>query len=169
MMLPRRAEVDKYTEAEAAIRFAILAVERVGRDVRLTDAGILLARAQNKVADFVDHVDSPSLASVAQRERSEMAAMHDMLTRSIDRENRLHDECVAHLGGQASLREACAHLLEEVTSEKDVGEIGERAVRAFNAGPPASMAERLRAWNAVLAEAIRKIPLTSTTKKEPTS
>lgn len=53
---PRRAHVDKMVKAELAIREAMLAVEEMPADVRLTDAGVLLEKARNKVADFVDGV-----------------------------------------------------------------------------------------------------------------
>jgi hypothetical protein len=53
---PRRAQVDKMVKAELAIREAMLAVEEMPADVRLTDAGVLLEKARNKVADFVDGV-----------------------------------------------------------------------------------------------------------------
>ncbi len=44
------------TPAELKIREAILAVEDLAADTRLTDAVILLSRAKAKVADFVDGV-----------------------------------------------------------------------------------------------------------------
>jgi hypothetical protein len=42
--------------AERAIRDAVLAVEQMPADVRLTEAVILLGQAQEKVANFVDGV-----------------------------------------------------------------------------------------------------------------
>lgn len=53
-IVPRRAHVDLLTSPELAIREAILAVERMAPDVRLTEAVILLGQAKAKVADFVD-------------------------------------------------------------------------------------------------------------------
>lgn len=44
-------------KAELAIREAMLAVEDMPPDVRLTEAGVLLEKARNKVADFVDGID----------------------------------------------------------------------------------------------------------------
>jgi hypothetical protein len=41
-------------EAELKIREAILAVERMGCDTRLTDAVVLLSQAKDKVSDVVD-------------------------------------------------------------------------------------------------------------------
>jgi hypothetical protein len=53
---PRRNQVQKWVPAERAISDAVQAVEVMGADVRLTDAVILLGRAQGRVADFVDGV-----------------------------------------------------------------------------------------------------------------
>lgn len=53
---PRRHRVDLWTPAEAKISDAIDFVERAGCDPRLTDAVVLLGRAKDKVADFVDGV-----------------------------------------------------------------------------------------------------------------
>lgn len=52
--IPRRNKLDKYTPAELAIRDAIQVVEAVGADPLLTEAVILLGRAKDKVADYVD-------------------------------------------------------------------------------------------------------------------
>lgn len=54
--VPRRVCVDLLTPAEEAIRQAVLAVEALPADVRLTNAVILLGRAQESVADYVDGV-----------------------------------------------------------------------------------------------------------------
>lgn len=51
---PRRSDILRMTPAELAIRKAVLEVEKLPGDVRLTDAVILLSQAQNKVADYVD-------------------------------------------------------------------------------------------------------------------
>lgn len=53
---PRRIRIDQLTPAELAIYEAVQAVERAGADVRLTEAVILLQRARDRVADFVDGV-----------------------------------------------------------------------------------------------------------------
>lgn len=55
----RRIRIDQLTPAETAIRNAIIAVERVGADALLTDAVILLQQARDKVADYVDRVNTP--------------------------------------------------------------------------------------------------------------
>lgn len=52
--IPRRAYVERLTPAETAIRNAILEVESLGADVRLTDAVILLQAAKDSVGDYVD-------------------------------------------------------------------------------------------------------------------
>lgn len=52
----RRADIDRYVPAETAIRGAMLAVEAMPADERLTDAVMLLSRAKDAVADFVDGV-----------------------------------------------------------------------------------------------------------------
>lgn len=56
MDITRRADTQRWTEAEKAISEAIRVVESIGADVRLTDAVILLGAAQDSVADFVDDV-----------------------------------------------------------------------------------------------------------------
>ena len=52
--IPRRIDILRNTPAELAIRNAILAVEAMAADTRLTDAVVLLMQAREKVADFVD-------------------------------------------------------------------------------------------------------------------
>ncbi len=54
---PRRIRIDLMTPAELAIRAAIIAVEEVGADIRLTQAVSLLSAAQTRLADFIDRVD----------------------------------------------------------------------------------------------------------------
>lgn len=54
--IPRRIRLDKLTPAETAIVKAVEAVEEMPADTRLTEAVILLDRARDKVADFVDGV-----------------------------------------------------------------------------------------------------------------
>lgn len=51
---PRRIRIDLQTPAEGAIRAAMDAVEALPPDVRLTDAVVLLGKALDRVADFVD-------------------------------------------------------------------------------------------------------------------
>lgn len=57
--IPRRARLDQFTPAERAIYEAMKAVEDLPPDKRLTDAVVLLGRARDLVADFVDGVERP--------------------------------------------------------------------------------------------------------------
>lgn len=52
--MPRRIRMDLWTPAEVAIHNALQEVEKMGADVRLTNAGAKLLEAQRLVADFVD-------------------------------------------------------------------------------------------------------------------
>lgn len=54
IQFPRRNCVDQWTPTEKAIADAVDAVERAGASVHLTDAVILLTKAQAKVADHVE-------------------------------------------------------------------------------------------------------------------
>ncbi len=63
---PRRICLDRMTPAELAITEAMRAVEALPPDVRLTDAVILLGKARDKVADFVD--SGPTLAGEGEGE-----------------------------------------------------------------------------------------------------
>lgn len=51
---PRRACLYLFTPAEKAVYDAVQAVEKVGADVRLTDAVVLLQQAREKLADYFD-------------------------------------------------------------------------------------------------------------------
>ncbi|HKK12238.1 MAG TPA: hypothetical protein VJ945_05375 [Flavobacteriaceae bacterium] len=51
---PRRSRNDMLTPAETAIMKAVLKVELMAADERLTDAMELLDKALNKVGDYVD-------------------------------------------------------------------------------------------------------------------
>lgn len=53
---PRRSRMDQFSPAEKAIWDAAQAVEAMPADVRLTNAVVLLGRAREYVADFVDGV-----------------------------------------------------------------------------------------------------------------
>jgi hypothetical protein len=55
--VPRRARIDLLTPAETAIRNALIQVEKVGADVKLTDAVILLTKAQDLVADYIEKAE----------------------------------------------------------------------------------------------------------------
>ncbi len=54
---PRRIRLDLFTPAEKAIYDAAMEVEKVGADVKLTDAVILLQQARSLVADYVDQTN----------------------------------------------------------------------------------------------------------------
>ena len=54
--IARRHRLDLNTPAELAIYEAMLAVEKMDADVRLTHAGIKLMEAKSLVADFIDGV-----------------------------------------------------------------------------------------------------------------
>ena len=53
----RRVRLDLNTPAELAIFKAMQEVEKAGADVRLTEATMLLAKAKDCVADFIDGVE----------------------------------------------------------------------------------------------------------------
>lgn len=52
---PRRNQLDKCVPAELAIYTAMEEVEKVGADLKLTDAIVKLNEALNLVADFIDN------------------------------------------------------------------------------------------------------------------
>ncbi|MES2379729.1 MAG: hypothetical protein V4538_01720 [Bacteroidota bacterium] len=54
--VPRRAKLYMLTTPEKAIYNAVMEVEKIGADVRLTNAVNLLQQAKELVADFVDDV-----------------------------------------------------------------------------------------------------------------
>ena len=57
--IPRRICHEKMVPAEKAILVAIRVIEAMPPDERLTHAQILLAEAQNEVADYVDATLAP--------------------------------------------------------------------------------------------------------------
>lgn len=62
--IPRRCKVERLVPAELAIRAAMLVVEEMPADMRLTRAVVLLQEARDRVADFVDGVSVPDPAPV---------------------------------------------------------------------------------------------------------
>ena len=52
--LPRRNQLDLLTPAELAIFEAMQAVEKIGADEKLTEAVIILQKARDLVADFIE-------------------------------------------------------------------------------------------------------------------
>jgi hypothetical protein len=57
--IPRRNRLDMNNSAEKLIYEAMCEVEELGADKKLTEAVMLLAKAKNCVADYVDKVDKP--------------------------------------------------------------------------------------------------------------
>lgn len=53
--IPRRNRLDLNTDAELSIYNAMQEVEKIGADLRLTEAIILLAKAKELVADYIDY------------------------------------------------------------------------------------------------------------------
>ena|SRR5579864_2518013 len=53
--IPRRVDILRITPAEQAIRAAVIAVENLPADTRLTEAVMLLMEAREYVADYVDN------------------------------------------------------------------------------------------------------------------
>lgn len=62
--IPRRIRVDLNEPAELAIRNAVKEVEKVGADIRLTKAVILLSEARELVADFIDDKENSSIKTL---------------------------------------------------------------------------------------------------------
>ena len=54
----RRHRIDLMTQAELAIHNAMDEVEKIGADVKLTDAIISLQKAKDLVSDFLDTQDT---------------------------------------------------------------------------------------------------------------
>lgn len=61
--VPRRCRIDRMMPAELAITEAMRAVEAMPADPCLTDAIVLLGKARDRVADFVDGVPAPSVSA----------------------------------------------------------------------------------------------------------
>lgn len=57
--IPRRIRLDLMKPAEKAIQNAVWEVEKIGADVTLTEAVILLQKAKNLVSDFIDKNSIP--------------------------------------------------------------------------------------------------------------
>jgi hypothetical protein len=60
----RRCDELRQTTVEHAILEAMRLVESLGADPRLTDAVVLLGRARDAIADFVDKVERPRALDV---------------------------------------------------------------------------------------------------------
>jgi hypothetical protein len=55
---PRRNRLDLMHPAEKAIQDAIWEIEKVGADIELTNAQILLSQAKDKLSDYLDKQES---------------------------------------------------------------------------------------------------------------
>lgn len=60
--IPRRVRIDHFSPAETAIYNAVKVIEDGPADTRLTQAVILLQRAREWVADFVDGIETERYA-----------------------------------------------------------------------------------------------------------
>jgi hypothetical protein len=58
--IPRRIDTLRHTPAEKSITEAMVMVEQAGCHPLLTDAVVLLGKAREKVADFMDGAASPA-------------------------------------------------------------------------------------------------------------
>lgn len=74
--MSRRNDILQMQPAELAIRAAVLAVEKLPADTRLTRAVILLGEAQRKVADFIDNCDDDGQHVAYLRSRGSGARRH---------------------------------------------------------------------------------------------
>lgn len=79
--IPRRIDVLRLTPAELAIRAAMLAVEEVGADLRLTDAVCLLQEAKDRVADYIDGIKPEGLYQQRAAERAATQAELEAATK----------------------------------------------------------------------------------------
>lgn len=99
--IPRRNRVDQWTLAEHAIAAALAEVERVGADVRLTDAVVLLNKARHRVADYVDRIrpeplaDSDGTMVAAQALAEEVALLSAAIRKHRDAREQLRARLVA--------------------------------------------------------------------------
>ena len=89
-ILPRRIQLDKCTPAELAIQNAVWEVEKMGADVRLTNAVILLSEARDQVADFVDGVVTESESEKIKRYINILHNYIGVLKLELDNKNNRH-------------------------------------------------------------------------------
>ena len=62
----RRYDLNQLSPAEEFINKAMMAVEKMGAAISLTDAVVLLGQAKSRVADFVDGIDPPKVGIIGQ-------------------------------------------------------------------------------------------------------
>jgi hypothetical protein len=82
--IPRRCRMDRMVPAELAILKALEAVEAMAADIRLTDAVVMLGYARNRVADYVDGVETPRDLTRTSNKRCSAVTIvrHGRLTKS---------------------------------------------------------------------------------------
>ena len=68
---PRRSDINQWVPAEKAIAAAMVSVEEMPADPRLTDAVVLLGKAREYVSDFVDGVPRKSKPIIPPLESSQ--------------------------------------------------------------------------------------------------
>lgn len=109
--IPRRIDVQRYVPAEHAIRAAVKAVEAMPADPRLTDAVCLLAKAKDRVADFVDGVPGiPAIPAAKPAEDDHHLALRLALAYG-DAERAGHDTVARWLNVALVARKTLAPLL----------------------------------------------------------
>ena len=102
--IPRRCRIDLATPTESAIRDARQMVEAMPADVRLTDATILLGKAIDKVADYLEDIAAPppadeTLPAGAPREENYAVIEHEVWTCGPAQPSGAQDERLAEAAG----------------------------------------------------------------------
>ena len=85
--IPRRIRMDLWHPAELAIQNAVNEVEKMAADVRLTNAVILLGKARESVADFIDDVTRKDESASEKAHR----LVHELSHILPDLDQHLHD------------------------------------------------------------------------------
>lgn len=123
--MTRRSRIDLFTPAEVAIREAMIAVEALPADTRLTNAVVLLSQAQAQLADYVDEqlIQACRVALTASRtpvlsSGKTPPCRHEIGTRSVRDDGRVVCACgyswPVHVAGTLS---ECGHpSIHRVTS-----------------------------------------------------
>ena len=126
--IPRRARIDQLTSGELAIRNALLAVEEMGADPRLTEAVNLLQEARDRVADFVE---GKPYATATDSEIEAMADHHWELGRG------KHRYLLIDLGDHWTLREMTRDSVMPPCDKNTPREIAGRLLQLLQTGPVA--------------------------------
>jgi hypothetical protein len=83
--MPRRIRIDLHTPAELAIYNAVLEVEKLPADVRLTKSVVLLSDAKDQLADFIDdHPEHQEPANPLHREKEEEVTEQELRSKIVD-------------------------------------------------------------------------------------